>query len=95
MFQVRDSTKLKGLPRTVVTSTPMGSEDNNSSANQVQLRRDQAARASSGNIIRKKCRVLFSYQPKHDDELKLELEDTIDLISEVNTVFPWLERPLD
>ena len=47
----------------------------------VQLRRGQHSRGSANN--KKRCRVLFSYQPKHDDELKLEIDDVVEFLSEV------------
>ena len=31
----------------------------------------------------KKCKVLFSYQPTHEDELELKIEDVIDFMGEV------------
>jgi hypothetical protein len=47
----------------------------------VQLRRGQQSRASGNN--KKKCRVLFSYQPKHEDELELKSDDVVDFLTEV------------
>ncbi len=38
----------------------------------VQLRRGQGQQRGSG-VNKKKCRVLFSYQPKHEDELELKV----------------------
>ena len=37
----------------------------------------------SANNKKKECRVLFSYQPKHEDELKLEMDDVVDFVAEV------------
>jgi len=48
----------------------------------VQLRRGQGSRVSANNK-KKQCRVLFSYQPKHEDELKLDLDDVVDFVAEV------------
>ena len=49
----------------------------------MQLRRGQQSRASSANNNKKKCRVLFSYQPQHEDELELKLEDVVEFMAEV------------
>eukprot|EP00093_Oithona_nana_P004967 04967.XXX_31418_20456_1 [CDS] Oithona nana genome sequencing. len=52
----------------------------------VQLRRGQQSRASassSSNNKKKQCRVLFSYQPQHEDELELKMEDVVDFVAEV------------
>ena len=32
---------------------------------------------------KKRCRVLYSYQPKHEDELELKVDDVVDFESEV------------
>ena len=42
-----------------------------------------SANKTNSNQNNKKCRVLFSYQPKHDDELELKNEDIIDFLAEV------------
>jgi len=39
--------------------------------------------SSNGNGNGKRCRVLFSYSPAHEDELKLQLDDIIDFLGEV------------
>jgi hypothetical protein len=31
----------------------------------------------------RRCKVLFSYQPANEDELKLEVDDVIDVLAEV------------
>jgi hypothetical protein len=31
----------------------------------------------------RRCKVLFSYSPANEDELKLEVDDVIDVLSEV------------
>ena len=54
----------KAKPKTIQPTTT-----STTSSEAVQLRRGQQSRTSANN--KKKCRVLFSYQPKHDDELKL------------------------
>merc|ERR1739844_244965 len=66
----------KAKPKTIQPTTT-----STTSSEAVQLRRGQQSRTSANN--KKKCRVLFSYQPKHDDELKLELDDVVDFLSEV------------
>ena len=39
----------------------------------------------SGNTVaaKKRCRVLYSYQPKHEDELELKVDDIVEFESEV------------
>jgi hypothetical protein len=32
---------------------------------------------------KKRCRVLYSYQPKHEDELELKVDDIVEFESEV------------
>ena len=51
----------------------------------MQLRRgQQSGRASAtSNNKKKQCRVLFSYQPQHEDELELKLEDVVEFMAEV------------
>lgn len=52
----------------------------------VQLRRGQQSRVSatsSSSNKKKQCRVLFSYQPQHEDELELKMEDVVDFVAEV------------
>merc|ERR1711953_1265357 len=53
----------------------------------VQLRRGQQSRvsatSSSSSNKKKQCRVLFSYQPQHEDELELKMEDVVDFVAEV------------
>ena len=63
------------------TTTTSSSTTSVASSEAVQLRRGQQSRASANN--KKKCRVLFSYQPKHDDELELKLDDQVEFLSEV------------
>lgn len=31
----------------------------------------------------RRCKVLFSYQPANEDELKLDVDDVIDILAEV------------
>ena len=40
---------------------------------------------NSGTTVatKKRCRVLYSYQPKHEDELELKVDDIVDFESEV------------
>ena len=64
------------------TSTPTPSVEDLEDTSTVQLRRGQGSRISANNK-KKQCRVLFSYQPKHDDELKLDLDDLVDFVAEV------------
>lgn len=76
----RDPPKARGIPpstTSTTTTTPSATEDI------VQLRRGQVSRVSGNASNKKKCRVLFSYQPKHDDELELKLEDVVEFLSEV------------
>ena len=67
-------------PSSEASTTP--SVENLEDATGVQIRRGQGSRISVNNK-KKKCRVLFSYQPKHEDELKLEMDDVVDFFAEV------------
>jgi len=78
-----NSSKVKSLksstgPQSSTTPSVEDLEDTSG----VQLRRGQGSRVSANNK-KKQCRVLFSYQPKHEDELKLELDDVLDFVAEV------------
>ena len=72
--------KTTAPPSTTTTpSTPTSKASTETET--VQMRRGLQSRASANN--KKKCRVLFSYQPKHDDELELKMEDVVEFIAEV------------
>ena len=72
--------KTAAPPSTTTTpSTPTSKASTETET--VQMRRGLQSRASANN--KKKCRVLFSYQPKHDDELELKMEDVVEFIAEV------------
>ena len=80
-FQVinRETPKTKPLTAPPPVNTAPNEEP-------VQLRRGQQSRASassSSNNKKKQCRVLFSYQPQHEDELELKMEDVVDFVAEV------------
>lgn len=86
-FFLQVITKDTPTPATKSSKLPAVAAQINSA--EVQLRRGLTSRASankstnSQNNLKKTCRVLFSYQPQHDDELELKLEDVVDFISEV------------
>ena len=85
IFQVVNTNKApnspKAKPKTVQASTTSSTPTSTASSETVQMRRGLQSRASANN--KKKCRVLFSYQPKHDDELELKMEDVVEFIAEV------------
>lgn len=78
-----NSSKVKSIkPSGPQSSSTTQSVENLEDTTGVQLRRGQGSRVSANNK-KKECRVLFSYQPKHEDELKLEMDDVVDFVAEV------------
>lgn len=78
-----NSSKVKSIkPSGPQSSSTTQSVENLEDTSGVQLRRGQGSRVSANNK-KKECRVLFSYQPKHEDELKLEMDDVVDFVAEV------------
>ena len=79
-FQVINRETPKTKPLTAPPPVNIANEE------PVQLRRGQQSRVSatsSSSNKKKQCRVLFSYQPQHEDELELKMEDVVDFVAEV------------
>ena len=49
---------------------------------ELRKKKDSTSSNHSSNAV-KQCRVLFSYQPNHEDELELKLDDVVEFMGEV------------